>query len=75
MNLSKVFSEQGFHVVNNIYSNEEVVAISNFINNLDTTNPIFRKTNDLFAIRQFVKEFPEIKKLLFIKFKKRLIIY
>jgi ectoine hydroxylase-related dioxygenase (phytanoyl-CoA dioxygenase family) len=65
MNLSKEFSEQGFHVVNNVYNNEEVVAISNFINNLDTTNPIFRKTNDLFAIRQFVKEFPEIKKLLF----------
>lgn len=65
MNLSKEFSEQGFHVVNNVYNNEEVGAISNFINNLDTTNPIFRKTNDLFAIRQFVKEFPEIKKLLF----------
>lgn len=73
MNLLKVFSEQGFHVVNDIYNKEEVDAISNFINNLDTTNPIFRKTNDLFAIRQFVKEFPEIKELLFNKKLKEII--
>ena len=65
MNLSKEFHEQGFHVVNNVYNKDEINTISNFINNLDTTNPIFRKTNDLFAIRQFIKEFPEIKKLLF----------
>ncbi|WP_298122223.1 phytanoyl-CoA dioxygenase family protein [Flavobacterium sp.] len=65
MKLINEFHEQGFHVVNNIYSKDEINTISNFINNLDTSNPIFRKTNDLFAIRQFVKEFPEIKKLLF----------
>ena len=65
MNLSKEFHEQGFHVVNNVYNKDEISTISNFINNLDTSNPIFRKTNDLFAIRQFIKEFPEIKKLLF----------
>jgi hypothetical protein len=73
MNLLKVFSEQGFHVVNDIYNKEEVDAISNFINNLDTTNPIFRKTNDLFAIRQFVKEFTEIKELIFNKNLKEII--
>ena len=65
MNLLKEFHEQGFYVVNNVYDKAEVDTISNFISNLDTTNPIFRKTNDLFAIRQFIKEFPEIKKLLF----------
>lgn len=65
MNLSKEFHEQGFHVVNNVYDKDEINTISNFISNLDSTNPIFRKTDDLFAIRQFVKEFPEIKKLLF----------
>jgi ectoine hydroxylase-related dioxygenase (phytanoyl-CoA dioxygenase family) len=65
MNVSKEFSEQGFHVVNDVYNKNEINTISNFINNLETTNPIFRKTDDLFAIRQFIKEFPEIKKLLF----------
>ena len=65
MNLLKEFHEQGFYVVNNVYDKAEVDTISNFISNLDTTNPIFRKTDDLFAIRQFIKEFPEIKKLLF----------
>jgi ectoine hydroxylase-related dioxygenase (phytanoyl-CoA dioxygenase family) len=59
------FSEKGFHVVNEIYSNEEVNSITKFIDNLDTSNPIFRKTDDLFAIRQFVKEFPKIKELIF----------
>lgn len=65
MSFSKEFFEQGFHVLNDVYNKEEITAISDFINGLNTTNPIFRKTNDLFAIRQFVKEFPEIKKLLF----------
>ncbi|MFN3754240.1 phytanoyl-CoA dioxygenase family protein [Flavobacterium sp.] len=58
-------NELGFSVVNNVYSEYEIELISSFINGLDTSKPIFRKTDDLFAIRQFVKEFPEIKSLLF----------
>lgn len=61
------FSEKGFCVINDVYSNEEVNSITKFIDNLDTSNPIFRKTDDLFAIRQFVKEFPKIKELIFNK--------
>jgi hypothetical protein len=55
----------GFSVINNVYNKFEIQSISNLISNLNTSNPIFRKTDDLFAIRQFIKEFPEIKKLLF----------
>ncbi|WP_284652431.1 phytanoyl-CoA dioxygenase family protein [Flavobacterium terrisoli] len=58
-------NELGFSIVDNVYSETEIQSIANFINGLDTSNPIFRKTDDLFAIRQFVKEFPEIKSLLF----------
>ena len=65
MDFVKEFSEKGFHVINEIYSKEEVNSITEFIDNLDTSNPIFRKTDDLFAIRQFVKEFPKIKELIF----------
>lgn len=58
-------AENGFSVVNSVYSTEEIAEIENLIEQLDTSNPIFRKTDDLFAIRQFIKEVPEIKKLIF----------
>lgn len=63
----KEVTDLGFSIINNVYSKSEVQSICDFINNLDTSNPIFRKTDDLFAIRQFIKEFPEIKALLFNK--------
>lgn len=58
-------NELGFSVIENIYSTEEIQAIVYCIDNLDTSKPIFRKSADLFAIRQFLKEAPEIKPLLF----------
>jgi hypothetical protein len=33
--------------------------------NIDTSKKTFRKSEDLFAIRQFLKEVPEIKDLIF----------
>lgn len=59
------FSEQGFYVINDVYSKVEVNQLIKFIDNLDKSNPLFSKTNDMFAIRQFVKEFPKCKKLIF----------
>ena len=57
----------GFSVINNVYNKSEIESISDFISNLDTSNPIFRKSEDLFAIRQFIKEVPKIKDLIFTK--------
>lgn len=57
--------ENGFSVIDSIYSEKEIAAIVGVIDSLDTSNPTFRKTDDLFAIRQFIKEVPEIKNLLF----------
>ncbi len=54
----------GFSVINNVYNKSEIEIICNFIDKLDTSNPIFRKTEDLFAIRQFLKEVPEVKPLI-----------
>lgn len=59
------FEENGFGVVEDIYNTNEITAIGKLINELDTSNPIFRKSEDLFAIRQFLKEVPEIKNLIF----------
>jgi len=55
----------GYSVINSIYNEGEVNTIINAIAAVDTSKPTFRKTNDLFAIRQFLKEIPQIKSLIF----------
>ena len=57
--------EYGFTVINTVFSEEEVGEIINVLNNIDTSRENFRKSEDLFAIRQFLKELPEIKDLIF----------
>ncbi len=57
--------EKGFTTINNIFSEEEVKKISEVIENTDTSNSNFRKSDDLFAVRQFLKEIPEVKNLVF----------
>lgn len=55
---AKDISEKGFAVVNNIFTEEEIVSLLQIISNTDASNPGFRSTKDLFAIRQFFKEVP-----------------
>lgn len=50
--------DQGFSVIENIYSANEVQHILTIINNADRSKETFRKSTDLFAIRQFLKELP-----------------
>lgn len=57
--------ENGFSIVNNIYSSDEINRILSAIDQADTSNETFRKTNDLFAIRQFLKEIPDVVDLVF----------
>lgn len=59
------FVSNGFEVINSIYSNSEIEEMISIIENSDTTNDTFRKSTDVFAIRQFVREIPEINSLLF----------
>jgi len=58
-------TENGFTVINNIFSDEEVDKITEVIEHIDTSRETFRKSEDLFAIRQFLKEIPEVKELIF----------
>lgn len=58
-------SDNGFTVINNIFSEHEIIEISKIIQNIDTSKETFRKSEDLFAIRQFLKEIPEVKDLIF----------
>lgn len=57
--------QKGFCIINGIYSSDEIQSIITLIDTLNTSKPTFRKSEDLFAIRQFIKELPEIKKLVF----------
>ena len=57
--------EYGFAVINNVFSQKELEEINYVLQNIDTSKENFRKSEDLFAIRQFLKEVPEIKDLIF----------
>jgi ectoine hydroxylase-related dioxygenase (phytanoyl-CoA dioxygenase family) len=59
MNL-KPIKEKGFAIIENIFTPEEVALIIDKISKGNDDRPTFRKTKDLFAIRQFLKEIPEI---------------
>ncbi|AZA99771.1 phytanoyl-CoA dioxygenase [Chryseobacterium joostei] len=57
--------EYGFSIIDNVFSDDEVEKIIAVLNGIDTSWENFRKSEDLFAIRQFLKEIPEIKDLIF----------
>ncbi|PAW95687.1 phytanoyl-CoA dioxygenase [Mucilaginibacter sp. MD40] len=61
----KSFNINGFAIVSDMYDSVELAAILNAINKGDKTKDTFRKTHDLFAIRQVLKEVPELSNLVF----------
>lgn len=52
-------------MINDVFSNSEIDAIASVIVAADTAAPTFRQTNDLFAIRQFLKEVADVIPLVF----------
>ena len=65
--------DNGFSIVENLYSADEVQNILTAIGSADSSGETFRKTTDLFAIRQFLKEVPATFELLFTEKLKSLI--
>lgn len=55
----------GFTIIDKIYSTNEVGQILATIDQVDKTKETFRKSAELFAIRQFLKEVPETIKYIF----------
>jgi hypothetical protein len=55
----------GFTIISDIYSDNEVEQILAIIEQVDKSKETFRKSADLFAIRQFLKEVPETTNLIF----------
>jgi ectoine hydroxylase-related dioxygenase (phytanoyl-CoA dioxygenase family) len=52
--------EEGYSIVNNIYSDDEINEILNYIQKESTCNSTLNKTEELFAIRQLIKTKPEL---------------
>jgi hypothetical protein len=63
--IKKNIDNLGFAIIENIYSYSEINNLLDLISNANYSNPTFRKTADLFAIRQFVQEVPDTVDILF----------
>lgn len=55
----------GYIIINGMYSINEIDRIISVINNTDKSSPSFRKTDDLYAIRQLFKYVPDVVPLIF----------
>ncbi|AXB56609.1 phytanoyl-CoA dioxygenase family protein [Flavobacterium fluviale] len=76
MNDSKEICSEGFIIINDIYTEDEIEKLISLIEDKtknDSENATFRKSQDLFAIRQFHKEIPEILDFVFNKNLKEII--
>lgn len=51
--------DNGFTIIEDVFTETEIQKILNLISEIDTSKPTFRKSEDLFAIRQFLKEIPD----------------
>ncbi|MDP5202185.1 phytanoyl-CoA dioxygenase family protein [Flavobacterium sp. DG2-3] len=70
MTYSNQVDNEGFSIINNVFSENEIENIISLIENKTTDNQesaTFRKSQDLFAIRQFHKEVPETLPVIFNK--------
>jgi ectoine hydroxylase-related dioxygenase (phytanoyl-CoA dioxygenase family) len=61
----KEFNEKGYAIVEDIFSSEGVRGLIDEISRVEASGPAFRKSGDLFAIRQFLKEVPGVRPLIF----------
>lgn len=57
--MKKELEEHGFVVVKDVFDASQVDNILKIISEANTANPVFRKSKDLFAIRQFFKQIPD----------------
>jgi hypothetical protein len=64
-NYKNCYAANGFVVIDDIFNAAEIDSILNEIESVNTDSPTFRKSNDLFAIRQFLKQVPAVVSLIF----------
>jgi hypothetical protein len=56
---------KGYTVIDGVFSNVDIDQILKVIAEADQSNSKFRKTADLFAVRQFLKEVPQVVPIIF----------
>lgn len=61
---TQIFHEKGFAIIDDVYSSEEIEAIACCIRQANTERFTFRRSQQLFAIRQFLKEVPDALRLI-----------
>lgn len=61
----KQLTDLGHCIMEEVYTPNEISALINAINEVDPSGQAFRKTSDLFAIRQFLKEVPKVQGMIF----------
>ncbi|MBV8252404.1 MAG: phytanoyl-CoA dioxygenase family protein [Chitinophaga sp.] len=66
-NALQLLTTAGFAMISNIFTEDEITRISQIIHPADTSKSTFRKSADLFAIRQFLHEIPDAVPLIFNK--------
>lgn len=64
-NYKEKILNDGFAVLNNIFSDEEIENLFQAISKIDTSRQTVRKSSGLFAIRQFLKEVPHGNEIIF----------
>jgi ectoine hydroxylase-related dioxygenase (phytanoyl-CoA dioxygenase family) len=65
IDIQNKISTDGFAVIENIFNDSVIDNLLYIISELDISRPTFRKTTDLFAIRQFLKEVPATASIIF----------
>lgn len=63
--VKKELLEKGFTVINAVYTGVEIKRMLTLISNAGTSGETFRKSAGLFAIRQLLKEIPELLPFIF----------
>jgi ectoine hydroxylase-related dioxygenase (phytanoyl-CoA dioxygenase family) len=64
-NIAENIANNGFATIGAVYSNAEIDSLLQVLAQIDSNKATFRKTTDLFAIRQFFKEVPNTVPLIF----------
>lgn len=57
--------EKGYAIIDQVFTSEEITRMTDRLANMDAARPAFRKTDDLFAVRRFLQEVPEMPDLVF----------
>jgi len=65
LNIKSQLSNEGYTIIPNIFTTDEINTIIEKILELDNSKPSFRKSGELFSIRRFLREVPGIENLIF----------